>query len=148
LELEGYIFWLTEMAVDLKGWWRQKRGDLGLQQRGSPVPSIFIPSPVEDRDAQKTIADLREARAKHCTDEGVKAGFKAASIACAATAIPTLTAVRMVPWVKAHLNYTGQALVISAATIATYFIVVDQTILECSRKESWDALEKRRSAAS
>jgi len=136
------------MAVDLKGWWRQRREDLALQQRESTVPSFFIPSPVEGRDAQETIDELRRARAKHCTDEGVKAGFKAACIACAASAIPTLTAVRMVPWVKAHVNYTGQALIISAATIATYFIVVDQTILECSRKGSWDALEKRRSEAS
>lgn len=139
---------LREMAVDLKEWWRQKREDLALQHRESTAPSFLIPSPVEEKDAQGTFDDLRAARAKHCTDEGVKAGFKAASIACLVTAIPTLTAVRTVPWVKAHLNYTGQTLVISAATIATYFIVVDQTILECTRKTSWDALEKRRSEAS
>lgn len=30
-----------------------------------------------------------------------------------------LTAVRMIPWAKANLNYTAQALIISAGTIST-----------------------------
>ena len=35
-----------------------------------------------------------------------------------------------------------------AATVATYFIVTEQTILECSRNASMTALEKSRAAAS
>lgn len=57
-----------KMAVDLKGWWRQKREGLASQQLESTVPSFFIPSPVEGRDVQETIEELRAARAKHCTD--------------------------------------------------------------------------------
>ncbi|KAE9586504.1 hypothetical protein Lal_00044715 [Lupinus albus] len=75
-------------------------------------------------------------RSKKCTNEGVRAGFKAASIACVVSAVPTLTAVRMIPWAKANLNYTAQALIISAASIAAYFITADKTILECARKNS------------
>ncbi|MCL7025290.1 hypothetical protein MKW94_011805 [Papaver nudicaule] len=46
--------------------------------------------------------------------------------------------VRMVPWAKANLNYTAQALIISGASIAAYFITADKTILECARKNSRD----------
>lgn len=31
-----------------------------------------------------------------------------------------LAAVRMIPWAKANLNYTAQALIISAGMISTY----------------------------
>ncbi|KAI9106376.1 hypothetical protein K1719_021904 [Acacia pycnantha] len=88
---------------------------------------FFIASPAEE---QKIL------RSKQCTEEGVRAGFKAASIACVASAVPTLVAVRTVPWAKANLNYTAQALIISAASIASYFITADKTILECARKNS------------
>ncbi|KAK7384957.1 hypothetical protein VNO78_30660 [Psophocarpus tetragonolobus] len=88
---------------------------------------VLIASPAEDRKILRT---------KQCTSEGVRAGFKAASIACVASAVPTLTAVRMIPWAKANLNYTAQALIISAASIAAYFITADKTILECARKNS------------
>lgn len=47
-----------------------------------------------------------------------------------------LAAVRMIPWAKANLNYTAQALIISAASIASYFITADKTILECARKNA------------
>uniref|UniRef100_A0A7I4AXP9 Early nodulin 93 ENOD93 protein n=2 Tax=Physcomitrium patens TaxID=3218 RepID=A0A7I4AXP9_PHYPA len=132
----------VKMADDLQRWWRQKReGHLALQQNCvSCKGSFMIPSAVEDSE--------RAARARHCTDEGAKAGFKAACIAFVASSIPTLTAVRMFPKVKASLNYTGQALIVSAASIASYFIVSDQTIHECSRKSSYAALEKRRSEVS
>ncbi|KAJ4708128.1 early nodulin-93-like [Melia azedarach] len=89
--------------------------------------SILIASPAEN---QKPMA------AKECVEEGVRAGLKAAAIACVASAVPTLIAVRTIPWAKANLNYTGQALVISAASIATYFITVDKTILECARRNA------------
>ncbi|XP_052170144.1 early nodulin-93-like isoform X1 [Diospyros lotus] len=90
--------------------------------------SLLIASPHEEQQ--------RVLNARKCTEEGVRAGAKAASITCVATAVPTLVAVRVVPWAKANLNYTGQALIISAATIAAYFITVDKTILECARRNA------------
>ncbi|KAL2330109.1 hypothetical protein Fmac_017690 [Flemingia macrophylla] len=88
---------------------------------------FLIASPAEERKIFRT---------KQCTDEGVRAGFRAASIACVASAVPTLAAVRMIPWAKANLNYTAQALIISGASIAAYFITADKTILECARKNA------------
>ncbi|KAJ7965913.1 Early nodulin 93 [Quillaja saponaria] len=93
----------------------------------SKTRGLVIASPAEERKILRT---------KKCTDEGVRAGFKAASIACVASAVPTLVAVRKIPWAKANLNYTAQALIISAATIAAYFITADKTILECARRNS------------
>ncbi|KAJ9131925.1 hypothetical protein P3X46_034826 [Hevea brasiliensis] len=89
--------------------------------------SFVIPSPAEDQ---------RILESKRCTQEGVRAGTKAAAITCVVTAIPTLTAVRVIPWAKANLNYTAQALIISAASIAAYFITADKTILECARRNA------------
>ncbi|XP_052170145.1 early nodulin-93-like isoform X2 [Diospyros lotus] len=82
--------------------------------------SLLIASPHEEQQ--------RVLNARKCTEEGVRAGAKAASITCVATAVPTLVAVRVVPWAKANLNYT--------ATIAAYFITVDKTILECARRNA------------
>ncbi|XP_019190653.1 PREDICTED: early nodulin-93-like isoform X3 [Ipomoea nil] len=53
-------------------------------------------------------------RSQECTQEGVRAGAKAAAIACVSSAVPTLVAVRTIPWAKANLNYTAQSLIISA----------------------------------
>ncbi|KAF9609458.1 hypothetical protein IFM89_016457 [Coptis chinensis] len=50
--------------------------------------------------------------------------------------------VRVFPWAKSNLNYTAQALIISAASIAAYFITADKTILECARQNSREAYEK------
>ncbi|KAG6391221.1 hypothetical protein SASPL_148974 [Salvia splendens] len=73
--------------------------------------SLLIQSPqVQD--------DAKMLRSKMCTQEGVRAGTKAAAIACVASAIPTLIVSRKVPWAKANINHTGQALIISAASIA------------------------------
>ncbi|KAG8648049.1 hypothetical protein MANES_09G142900v8 [Manihot esculenta] len=88
--------------------------------------SFLIPSPAEDQ---------RILESKRCT-QGVRAGMKAAAIACVVTAVPTLTAVRVIPWAKANLNYTAQALIISGASIASYFITADKTILECARRNA------------
>ncbi|XP_041019250.1 early nodulin-93-like [Juglans microcarpa x Juglans regia] len=98
---------------------------------------FMIASPVEE---QKIL------NARNCTNEGVRAGFRAASIACVASAVPTLVAVRVIPWAKRNLNYTAQALIISAASIAAYFITADKTILECARRNSRleDALRHQR----
>ncbi|KAL6215541.1 hypothetical protein ACLB2K_014970 [Fragaria x ananassa] len=92
--------------------------------------ALLIQSPFEDQIQQKAL------RAKTCTQEGARKGFKAACIWGAVSAVPTLTAVRMIPWAKANLNYTAQALIISAASIAAYFITADKTILECARKNA------------
>ncbi|KAK9946606.1 hypothetical protein M0R45_012062 [Rubus argutus] len=89
--------------------------------------ALVIPSPFEEQKA---------LRAKTCTEEGARQGFKAACIWGLASAVPTLTAVRVVPWAKANLNYTAQALIISAASIAAYFITADKSILECARKNA------------
>ncbi|KAJ7958842.1 early nodulin-93-like [Quillaja saponaria] len=91
------------------------------------IKALVIASPAEER---------KILRSKKCTDEGIRAGLKAASIACVASAVPTLVAVCKIPWAKANLNYTAQALIISAASIASYFIVADKTILDCARRSS------------
>ncbi|GLJ29448.1 hypothetical protein SUGI_0580490 [Cryptomeria japonica] len=99
--------------------------------------SFLIPSPNENNATAKlTPEEEKILRAKRCTDEGVREGLKAAGIACVASSIPTLVGVRVIPWAKANLNYTAQALIISAASIATYFIVAEKTILACSRQNS------------
>ncbi|XP_077217590.1 early nodulin-93-like [Tasmannia lanceolata] len=86
--------------------------------------------------------EQRALNAKNCTQEGVRAGVKAASIAAVVSAVPTLVGVRVIPWAKANLNYTAQALIISGASIASYFITADKTILECARRNSIDNLKK------
>ncbi|XP_022857420.1 early nodulin-93-like [Olea europaea var. sylvestris] len=93
--------------------------------------SLLIPSPVEDE---------KILRSRQCTQEGVRAGAKAAAIASVSSTVPTLIVCRTVPWAKANLNYTAQALIISAASIAAYFITADKTILECARRsaQSWN----------
>ncbi|KAL5698019.1 hypothetical protein ACHQM5_029108 [Ranunculus cassubicifolius] len=77
------------------------------------------------------------AMAKRCSHEGAVAGAKAAVVATIATAIPTLASVRMMPWAKAHLNPTAQALIISTVAGAAYFIVADKTILASARRNSF-----------
>ncbi|KAB5512153.1 hypothetical protein DKX38_029181 [Salix brachista] len=143
--------------------------------------SLLIASPAEEQ---------RILQSRLCTQEGVRAGIKAAAITCVVTAVPTilcvladgfchfrrngrfsagnglldflsfqaplvakdlskahlvakdlskaplLTAVRVIPWAKANLNHTAQALIISGASIAAYFITVDKTILECARRNA------------
>ncbi|KAK4798458.1 hypothetical protein SAY86_030784 [Trapa natans] len=88
---------------------------------------FVIPSPSEEQ---------RVLNARNCTQEGVRAGAKAAAVAAAVSAVPTLVAVRVIPWAKLHINYTGQALIISAASVAAYFITADKTILECARRNA------------
>ncbi|GER32534.1 enod93 protein [Striga asiatica] len=85
---------------------------------------------------QSPAEDAKILRSKQCTQEGVRAGAKAAAVTCVASAVPTLIAVRKIPWAKANLNYTAQALIISGASIAAYFITADKTILECARKNA------------
>ncbi|XP_068648813.1 early nodulin-93-like isoform X1 [Aristolochia californica] len=95
--------------------------------------TLLIASPEEDRILAS----------KRCQQEGIRQGLKAASIVRVVTAVPTLVGVRVIPWAKANLNHTAQALIISAASIAAYFITADKTILECARKNSIGTLEKK-----
>ncbi|KAJ4842117.1 hypothetical protein Tsubulata_033940 [Turnera subulata] len=81
--------------------------------------------------------DQKLAMAKRCSHEGVLAGAKAAVVATVATAIPTLASVRMLPWAKANLNPTAQALIISTVAGAAYFIVADKTVLATARRNSF-----------
>ncbi|XP_016681446.2 early nodulin-93 [Gossypium hirsutum] len=69
--------------------------------------------------------------------EGVVAGAKAAIVASIATAIPTMASVRMLPWARANLNHTAQALIITTVAGAAYFIVADKTVLATARKNSF-----------
>uniref|UniRef100_A0A6M2EUQ7 Early nodulin-93-like n=1 Tax=Populus davidiana TaxID=266767 RepID=A0A6M2EUQ7_9ROSI len=116
---------------ELRHYWAQNTlTNQNLNHNGYDINnrrSLLIASPAEE---QKIL------QARLCTQEGVRAGVKAAVITCVATAVPTLTAVRVIPWAKANLNYTAQALIISAASIAAYFITVDKTILECARRNA------------
>ncbi|KAF7838671.1 Early nodulin-93 [Senna tora] len=82
--------------------------------------------------------DQKLAMAKRCSHEGVIAGAKAAVAATIATAIPTMASVRMVPWARANLNHTAQALIISTMAGAAYFIVADKTVLASARKNSFN----------
>ncbi|KAJ6739335.1 EARLY NODULIN-93 [Salix koriyanagi] len=79
--------------------------------------------------------DQKLAMAKRCSHEGVVAGAKAAALATIATAIPTIASARMLPW--ARMNPTAQALIISTAAGAAYFIVADKTVLATARKNSF-----------
>ncbi|KAK9055081.1 hypothetical protein SSX86_026161 [Deinandra increscens subsp. villosa] len=91
---------------------------------------------------QMASIDTKLAIAKRCSHEGVVAGAKAAAMATIATAIPTIASARMVPWARAHLNHTAQALIISTVAGAAYFIVADKTILKTARKNSFNDTKK------
>ncbi|KAB2076809.1 hypothetical protein ES319_A06G064100v1 [Gossypium barbadense] len=81
--------------------------------------------------------DQKVALAKRCSHEGVVAGAKAAIVASIATAIPTMASVRMLPWARANLNHTAQALIITTVAGAAYFIVADKTVSATARKNSF-----------
>ncbi|XBI75746.1 hypothetical protein VPH35_069073 [Triticum aestivum] len=82
--------------------------------------------------------DQKLAAARRCSREAAVAGAKAAAVATVAAAVPTLASMRMLPWARAHLNPTGQALIISTVAGMAYFIVADKTILSMARKHSFD----------
>ncbi|KAI0524099.1 hypothetical protein KFK09_003463 [Dendrobium nobile] len=67
------------------------------------------------------------------TQDAVQKGAKMAIIAGSVVAVPTLVGCRVIPWAKANLNYTAQALIISAAAISGFFITADKTILKNAR---------------
>ncbi|XP_052209922.1 early nodulin-93-like [Diospyros lotus] len=74
--------------------------------------------------------------AENCTQESVRQGLKSAVMTAVIVAVPTLVAVRTIPWAKANINHTGQALIISGASVAAYFITADKTILKAATKNA------------
>ncbi|CAM6050963.1 unnamed protein product [Sphagnum compactum] len=146
------------VLVNPREWWSQKRKELESRGQRPPPPaaatSFMIPAiieqPLDPKQKQllDKIAEEKLKRATKCTDAGIKAGVRAAIIVAIATTIPTVIIARTVPWAKANLNYTGQALIISSSSVAAYFIVAEQTILECIHKASYAAtIERERAAA-
>ncbi|XP_010254480.1 PREDICTED: early nodulin-93-like [Nelumbo nucifera] len=95
-----------------------------------------VPKSSLDRNGLASL-DQKLALAKRCGHEGVVAGAKAALLATVATAIPTFASVRMLPWARANLNPTAQALIISTVAGSAYFIVADKTVLATARKNSF-----------
>ncbi|XP_021593213.1 early nodulin-93 isoform X2 [Manihot esculenta] len=96
---------------------------------------------VDERDSSAAASpslDQKQAIAKRCSHEAVLAGAKAAAVATVATAIPTLASVRMVPWARANINPTGQALIVSTVAGAAYFVVADKTVLATARRNSFN----------
>ncbi|TVU12710.1 hypothetical protein EJB05_46365 [Eragrostis curvula] len=82
--------------------------------------------------------DQKLALAKRCSREATLAGTKAAAIATVASAVPTLASVRMLPWAKANLNPTGQALIICTVAGMAYFVAADKKILSLARRHSFE----------
>ncbi|KMT02924.1 hypothetical protein BVRB_8g195000 [Beta vulgaris subsp. vulgaris] len=87
--------------------------------------------------SKSSLTDQRLAMAKQYSHEGVVAGAKAAIVAGVVTAIPTIASARMLPWARANLNSTAQALIISTVAGAAYFIVADKTVLKSARRNSY-----------
>ncbi|KAK9071325.1 hypothetical protein SSX86_009893 [Deinandra increscens subsp. villosa] len=83
------------------------------------------------------MASYNQELAKKQSHDGVVAGTKAAGLAAILTAIPTVAIARKLPWGRANLNYTAQALVISTVAGAAYFIVADKTVLASARRNAF-----------
>ena len=83
--------------------------------------------------------DQRLAAANRCSREAAMAGAKAAAVATVAAAVPTLASVRMLPWAKANLNPTGQALIVCTVAGMAYFIAADKAILSLARRHSYES---------
>ncbi|KAJ1257897.1 hypothetical protein BS78_10G031300 [Paspalum vaginatum] len=78
------------------------------------------------------------ALAKRCSREATLAGTKAAAVATIASGVPTLASVRMLPWAKANINPTGQALIICTVAGMAYFIAGHKKILSLARRHSFE----------
>ncbi|XP_057536629.1 early nodulin-93-like [Amaranthus tricolor] len=91
-----------------------------------------------EKNMAESPLEQRLAMAKRCSHEGVVAGAKAAVVAGFATAMPTIASARMLPWARANLNPTAQALIISTVAGAAYFIVADKTVLKSARQNSFN----------
>ncbi|KAL3690218.1 hypothetical protein R1sor_016527 [Riccia sorocarpa] len=148
------------MASAAREWWSQRREKMEGRECRTCSSRFMIPSVKEvaaatvdsvlHRDGKHSTnaeEERRLARAHECTNAGVKAGLEAGTYAGVISSIGTFAGVRFIPWAKANLNYTAQALIISAATVGTYFVVTEKTILACSRDASYARLERERASA-
>uniref|UniRef100_A0A803MQB1 non-specific serine/threonine protein kinase n=1 Tax=Chenopodium quinoa TaxID=63459 RepID=A0A803MQB1_CHEQI len=93
------------------------------------------------KNPKKRIGNLKgsnEIKRHDFFKEGVLAGAKAAVVSGFAAAIPTIASARMLPWAKANLSHTAQALIISTVAGAAYFIVADKTVLKSARQNSFN----------
>ncbi|XBH78292.1 hypothetical protein VPH35_104595 [Triticum aestivum] len=84
----------------------------------------------------------KEEESSAAVREAVLLGGKNAAIAGTVVAVPTLVACRVLPWAKHNLNYTAQALIISAVCIAGFFITADKTILRNARQNTIGRIDK------
>ncbi|KAJ7559611.1 hypothetical protein O6H91_04G093100 [Diphasiastrum complanatum] len=137
------------MGLTPRECWRRVRKEMEESSHHQKASKFLVPSPAEHpaathADIVRDPAQERLEPARFCTNEGVRAGVTAGAIAALTSAVPVLVGARVVPWAQRNLNYTAQALLISAATIATYFIVSEQRILECARSSSYAAIEADR----
>uniref|UniRef100_A0ACD5Z067 Uncharacterized protein n=1 Tax=Avena sativa TaxID=4498 RepID=A0ACD5Z067_AVESA len=88
------------------------------------------------------IRSPKEEESSAAVREAVLLGGKNAAIAGTVVAVPTLVACRVLPWAKHNLNYTAQALIISAACIAGFFITADKTILRNARQNTIGKIDR------
>ncbi|KAG5412067.1 hypothetical protein IGI04_008386 [Brassica rapa subsp. trilocularis] len=134
------LFWRTETNQKGKIVSRLSHSHLKnrIENRSEMVnrsqQSLFLIGSPDETDKIK--------RAETSQQAGAIAGAKAAAVAAVASAIPTLAAVRVFPWAKANLNYTAQALIISSASIAAFFITADKTILQGARRNTEAQMKK------
>ncbi|CAN0841370.1 Early nodulin-93 [Linum grandiflorum] len=106
---------------DMRNYWAQSIGsNQNVDKRSSCFP----------------IASPDEQRSKAFAQDSVVAGFKAATVVAILTTGPVIVACRKIPWAKRNLNYTAQALIISSASISSFFITADKATLERARSNT------------
>ncbi|EMS64425.1 hypothetical protein TRIUR3_26287 [Triticum urartu] len=66
----------------------------------------------------------KEEESSAAVREAVLLGGKNAAIAGTVVAVPTLVACRVLPWAKHNLNYTAQALIISAVMCMAIYLLM------------------------
>ncbi|KAG2407912.1 Early nodulin-93 [Vigna angularis] len=91
--------------------------------------------------------DQKLTMGKRCSNcKGVVAELRQLFVATLAIVIPSLASVSMLlPWTRANLNHTAQALIISTESElcktsegVPYLIVADKTVLATARKNSFN----------
>ncbi|CAN1186373.1 Early nodulin-93 [Linum perenne] len=114
---------------DMRNYWAQSVG-------GSACGSYRNADHTVKRSSSFPIASPDEKRSKAFAQDSVFAGFKAAAVVAVITTGPVIVACRKIPWAKRNLNYTAQALIISSASIATFFVTADKATLERARSNT------------
>ncbi|KAE8780575.1 early nodulin 93 [Hordeum vulgare] len=102
---------------------RQLAEGLGCSYAGDVAPDIFFSDGERDGCVASSTVGARRSGSSSAvhrpsvasgTLEAVVLGAKNAAIAGTVVAVPTLVSCRVLPWAKHNLNYTAQALIISA----------------------------------